>query len=146
MTDGQLLLLADIVLAVHFLIAGYLTLGLPYIWIGWLAGWKSVHNPWFRYSHAGGMCFVLLETLVGTLCPLTTWEGALRRAAGQGGVGEGVSFIGYWLGKILFYEFSTMAFAIVYGVFFTAIVISLWLVPVEKRTSDRKNMPDHSHE
>lgn len=129
MDTGQILILADMILVVHFLIAGYLALGLPLIWLGRLAGWRFVHNPWFRYSHAGLMGFVLLESLVGIFCPLTIWEGALRRSAGQGGVGE-TSFIGHWVGRLLFHDFDEGFFTVAYGIFFTAVIITLWLVPV----------------
>ena len=98
MTDGQLLFLADIVLVIHFIIAAYLTLGLPVIWLGRFAGWRFVHNPWFRYSHVGFTGFVLLESLAGVFCPLTIWEGVLRRMAGQPGAGGGESFFAHWMG------------------------------------------------
>ncbi len=133
MTDGQLLLLADSVLAVHFMIAVYLTLGLPVIWLGRFAGWQFVHNPWFRHSHAGFMGFVLLESLAGIFCPLTVWEGILRRMAGQAGAGSGESFIAYLVEKLLFHEFDETCFTIAYGLFFVLVVLTLLLVPVQRK-------------
>jgi len=133
MTDGQMLLLADVVLAIHFGIAAYLVFGLPLIWVGRFAGWRFVHDPWFRYSHVGLMGFVLLESVVGMFCPLTVWEGTLRRAAGQGGVGSGESFIGYWMGKILFYDLDEIHFMVAYGLFFMVVALTLWLIPVRRR-------------
>ncbi|WP_319541454.1 DUF2784 domain-containing protein [uncultured Pseudodesulfovibrio sp.] len=139
MTDSQILLLADIVLVIHFTIAGYLALGLPVIWIGRMLGWQFIHNPWFRYSHAGLMGVVLFESLVGIFCPLTAWEGALRRAAGQHGAGQGESFVSHWFGKILFHEFNDTAYTVAYGLFFVLVVLTLLLVPVRKK---RKKMPN----
>ena len=131
MTDGSPALWADAVLIVHFCIAAFLTLGLPLIWIGAAAGWRFVRNPWFRWSHAGLMGFVLAETVAGKLCPLTVWEAALRRAAGQEG-GEPVSFVGYWMGRLLFPDFDPAWFGLAYGLFFGLIVLTLFLVPVRR--------------
>lgn len=133
MTDGQLLLLADIILVVHFLIAAYLTLGLPVIWLGRFAGWQFVRNPWFRYSHVGFMGFVFLESMAGIFCPLTIWEGTLRRMAGQAGAGGGESFIAHWMGKLLFHDFDETYFTIAYGLFFVMVTLTLLLVPVQRK-------------
>ncbi|MGE4422437.1 MAG: DUF2784 domain-containing protein [Pseudodesulfovibrio sp.] len=131
MTHGTPAFWADAVLVVHFGIAAFLALGLPVIWIGAAAGWRFVRNPWFRWSHAGLMGVVLAETVAGILCPLTAWEAALRRAAGEGG-DEPASFVGYWLGRVLFYDFDPAWFGIAYGLFFGLIVLTLFLVPVRR--------------
>jgi hypothetical protein len=122
---------ADAVLVVHFGIAAFLALGLPVIWIGAAAGWRFVRNPWFRWPHAGLMGVVLAETVAGKLCPLTVWEAALRRAAGEGGDAS-ASFVGYWLGRVLFLDFAPVWFAVAYGLFFGLIVLTLLLVPVRR--------------
>ncbi|EGB15321.1 hypothetical protein DND132_2116 [Pseudodesulfovibrio mercurii] len=122
---------ADAVLAVHFAVALFLVLGLPLVWIGAALGWRFVRNPWFRWTHAGLMGFVLAETLAGRLCPLTVWETALRRAAGQTS-DEPVSFVARWLGRMLFPEFDPAWFAAAYGLFFVLIVLTLFLVPVSR--------------
>jgi len=139
MTDSQLLILADIILVIHFVIAAYLTLGLPVIWLGRLANRSFVHNPWFRYSHAGLMAVVLMESLIGVFCPLTLWEGALRGAAGQPGTGQGESFVSHWLGQILFHNYDETTFTIIYVVIFLLIALTLFLIPVRKK---RKKMPN----
>lgn len=133
MSDGQLLLLADLVLAIHFCITVYIVLGLPIIWIGRFFDWRFVRNPWFRYSHVGLMGVVFLESMVGIFCPLTTLEGTLRRAAGQERAGDGISFIGYWMGQLLFYDIDETIFTIAYGLFLMAVIGTLWLVPIRKR-------------
>ncbi|MEZ7197125.1 DUF2784 domain-containing protein [Pseudodesulfovibrio karagichevae] len=130
MTDGTPAFWADAVLVVHFGIAAFLALGLPVIWIGAAAGWRFVRNPWFRWSHAGLMGVVLAETVAGKLCPLTVWEAALRRAAGEGGDAP-ASFVGYWLGRVLFHYFDPVWFGVAYGLFFGLIVLTLFLVPVQ---------------
>ena len=138
MSDADLLLLADVILFVHVLIALYNALGLPVIWIGALCRWSFVRNPWFRYSHAGLMGFVLVEALLGMLCPLTVWEGRLRQAAGRRGPGE-EGFIAYWLDRILYHDFEPETFMVAYGLFYAAILATLFIVPV--RPIRRKKLP-----
>ena len=138
MTDGQLLILADIVLILHLCIATYLTLGIPVVWLGRLAGWTFVYNPWFRYSHAGLMGFVLVESLIGVFCPLTVWEGILRRTAGGSNEGRDESFVAHWVGKLLFHNFDERVFTLAYAVFFALVTLTFFLVPPRKT---RKKMP-----
>ncbi|OIQ49773.1 hypothetical protein BerOc1_01698 [Pseudodesulfovibrio hydrargyri] len=128
---GTPALWADVILVVHFVIAGFLALGLPVIWIGAAAGWRFVRNPWFRLAHAGLMGFVLAETAAGRLCPLTVWEAALRRLAGEG-KDEPVSLVGYWVGRVLFPDLAPAWFGIAYGLFFALIVLTLFLIPVRR--------------
>ncbi|MCJ2165193.1 MULTISPECIES: DUF2784 domain-containing protein [unclassified Pseudodesulfovibrio] len=138
MTDAQVLFWADIILVLHFTIAAFNALSLPVIWIGRLAGLAFVHNPWFRWSHVGLMGFVLLETMAGKLCPLTVWEGMLRRTGGQAGPGQSQSFVGHWASRILFQDFSQTQFAVAYALFFGLILLTLFLVPVRYK---RKMLP-----
>lgn len=139
MTDSGLILLADAVLAVHVLIAAFNAFALPVIWLGAWRGRRFVRNPWFRLSHVGLMGFVLAETAAGRLCPLTEWEGLLRRAGGEGWAGEGRTFIGYWAGRILFHDFSPAQFTAAYSVFFALVVATLFLVPIR---FGRKKLPE----
>ena len=131
MTGGTPAFWADVVLAVHFTVAAFIVLGLPAIWIGAATGRRFVRNRWFRWTHAALMGFVLAETAAGRLCPLTEWETALRRAAGQES-GEPVSCVRYWLGRVLFPDIDPAWFAGVYAAFFALVILTLFLVPVEK--------------
>lgn len=133
MTDAQLLLLADTVLVVHFFIAAFNAFSLPVIWIGRLARWPFVHNPWFRFTHVGLMGFVVVETLAGKLCPLTIWEARLRQAAGDGWAGTGQTFVGYWVSRALFHDFTQTQYAVAYALFFGLIVVTFVLVPVRMK-------------
>lgn len=141
MTDAQLVLLADVILVVHFLIAVFNAFSLPVIWLGAIARWSFVHNPWFRFSHVGLMGFVAVEALAGQLCPLTIWEGMLRMEAGEGWAGSGQTFIGYWVGRMLFHDFSHTQYTVAYSLFFALIILTLFLVPVRRKG---KNLPDSS--
>ena len=139
MTNGQILILADTILVTHFIIAAYLTLGLPIIWLGKVFGRQFIHNPWFRYSHAGLMGFVLAESLIGMFCPLTIWEGDLRRTAGKPAAGHNESFISYWLGELLFHDFSETAYSVAYGLFFLLIALTFLYIPVRKTGKKCRN-------
>jgi len=55
--------------------------------------------------------FVTLETLLGKTCPLTSIENNLR------GIYESTSFVSYWIKKIIYLDFPTQFFIILYFVF-----------------------------
>lgn len=121
--------LADLVLLVHFGFVLFVVLGLLVIWVGYFAGWRWVRNFWFRTAHLAAMGVVLLESLAGIVCPLTTWEADLRRLAGQGEVYES-SFMQHWIHRLMFFDLGETTFTILYAVFFSLILLSLWLAPI----------------
>jgi hypothetical protein len=57
-------MIADVLLAVHFLIAAFIVAGLPAVWLGAALGWRWVRNPWFRYAHLGAIVLVAAEGLL----------------------------------------------------------------------------------
>jgi len=99
-------LVADALLAVHFLIAGFIVAGLVLVWLGAPLGWQWTRNPWFRYLHLGAIAFVAAEALAGLACPLTVLEDMLR-----GGV-RPESFVGRWLQRLLYYQAPESVFTI----------------------------------
>ena len=118
---------ADLLLVFHFLVAGFIVLGLILVWIGALAGWSWIRNPGFRYLHLAAIVFVAAEALLGHACPLTVWEDLLR-----GGV-RPESFIGRWVYRLLYYNAPEWVFTAVYAVWAAATVATLWFVPVNRR-------------
>lgn len=124
-------LLADLVLASHALLIAFIVLALPLTWLGAWRRWSFVTSPWFRAPHLALIVFVVAQTWLDQLCPLTVWEAELRRAAGQADNGE--QFIAYWLGQLIFVEASLDVLAWVYTLFGLAVVLTLWLVPVRWR-------------
>ena len=115
-------MLADFILIVHVAIAAFITLGLPAIWVGWALDWRWIRNPWFRYSHLAAILFVAAEAIVGVKCPLTILEDALR------GISEPRSFVGRWLGRILFYHAPEWVFVFAYSAFALATVATLMVI------------------
>ena len=129
MNSEQLYLLAaDGLLAVHVLTAAFIVLGLVFVLAGKALSWGWVRNPWFRLAHLIAIGIVVLQAWLGQICPLTTWEMALRRRGGGATYEE--SFIGYWLGELLYYQAPPWVFVLVYTLFGLAVAASwFWVRP-----------------
>jgi polyferredoxin len=124
-------LLADLVLVLHLFVAGFIVAGLILVWIGALAHWRWVRNPWFRYLHLAAIIFVAAEALLGIACPLTVWEDLLRGGARPG------SFIGRWVQRLLYYSAPEWVFTALYLTWAGATLATLFLVaPKSPRNAD----------
>ena len=106
-----MILIADIILIFHFCVVIFITFGFFLIPIGYKFGWVWITNLKLRIFHCGMMMFVTLETLLGITCPLTSIENNLR------GIYESTSFVSYWIKKIIYWDFPTQFFIILYFVF-----------------------------
>jgi hypothetical protein len=116
-------ILADFVLAIHFLFVLFVVGGLLAIWLGAALGWGWVRNLRFRIAHLTAILFVTTESLVGIACPLTAWEDLLRQAeAGQG------SFMHRWIGRLLYYNLPEWMFTVAYVLFALLVLASFLLV------------------
>jgi hypothetical protein len=120
-------LLADLLLVLHFCIAGFIVLGLILVWIGALAGWAWVRNRWFRYLHLAAIVFVAAEALLGAACPLTVWEDLLR-----GGL-RPESFVGRWVQRLLYYSAPEWLFTAAYCAWAAATLLTLRFVPPRRK-------------
>jgi hypothetical protein len=100
--------------------------GLVLIWIGKFCGWACVRNLWFRLAHLAAIGIVVLQAWVGVICPLTTWEMALRERAGD--VVYAGSFIAHWLDSILYFQAPAWVFTVAYTAFAVAVVASWFRV------------------
>ena len=122
-------MLADALLAAHFLIAAFIVAGLILVWLGAALGWQWTRNPWFRYLHLGAIAFVAAEAVAGIACPLTVWEDLLR-----GGV-RPESFVGRWVQRLLYYQVPEWVFTVAYVLWTAATLLTLWLVPPRRRAA-----------
>lgn len=113
------MLAADLLLLGHVLFVAFVVFGFALVVIGKLRGWRWVRNPWFRVAHLAAIVVVALQSWLGVVCPLTTWEMALRRRAGDE-VYSG-TFISHWLDALLYYEAPAWAFIAGYTVFALAV-------------------------
>ena len=122
------LLAADLILFSHVLFVAFVVLGLVLILMGKVCAWSWVRNTWFRLIHLAAIGVVVLQSWAGVICPLTTWEMALRERAGDA-VYSG-SFISHWLGSILYFQAPPWVFSVAYTVFAAAVVASwFWVRP-----------------
>lgn len=126
MSDHWFLIFADLLLILHTLLVAFVILGLLATLIGYVRNWRWVRNYWFRLSHLVVIAVVVLQSWLGVLCPLTSWEMALRERAGEAGY-DG-SFIEYWLQSLLYYSAPDWVFILVYTVFGALVVLSWFLV------------------
>ncbi len=126
MNDGELYrLMADAILVIHFAFVVFVVFGFMLILTGLLVRWSWVHNSVFRIAHLAAVGFVVLQTWLGQLCPLTIWENELRRRAGQSSYTE--TFVEHWLHDILFYQAEPWVFTTLYTCFGTLVVL-VWLL------------------
>jgi general stress protein CsbA len=116
---------ADVIVFLHVCYVGFVALAVPAILIGGLMKADWVRNSWFRNIHLLMIALVVVESLTGFTCPLTTWENQLRIAAGEQGYER--SFVGEMLRSVLFYDCRPAIFTISYTIFGT-LVAGLYLV------------------
>ena len=119
------LFLADALLILHVAFVAYVVLGLLVIYLGHFLNWSWVRNLWFRSSHLIAIGIVVAQSWLGVICPLTTWEMALRARAGEATY-EG-SFIQHWLHAILYFNAPEWVFILTYTVFGGLVALS-WFV------------------
>ncbi len=117
-------LAADLILGAHLSIVAFIVGGLILTLVGRFAAWQWVRNPWFRLAHLIAIAVVVAQSWLGQTCPLTVWEMALRRRAGDGTYGE--SFIAHWLGELLYVEAPWWMFVAAYTAF-GALVLGSWV-------------------
>ena len=117
--------LADSLLVLHVAFVAYVVLGLVLIYLGHFLSWSWVRNLWFRATHLIAIGIVVVQSWLGVICPLTTWEMALRRQAGDASY-EG-SFVQHWLHAILYFSAPEWVFILSYSVF-GALVLLSWFV------------------
>ena len=118
LSPGHAALLADVQGEALFLVGGRL-------------GWSWVRNLALRVTHLVVMVVIALQAWLGALCPLTVWEQALRRHAGESAYRE--SFIEYWLSRVLYFDLPWWVFVAAYTAF-AALVLMTWRwVPPRRR-------------
>lgn len=115
--------LADAILVAHAAFVAFVILALPAIWIGAALGKRFAFNPWFRGAHLAAIAFVVAESALGFMCPLTLWEDALRANAS----GEG--FIERWIHAWLYWSWPPWVFTSIYVAFGALVAWSWWRYP-----------------
>lgn len=131
-------LLANAVLIIHVAFVLSVVGGLLLIIVGNIRGWAWVNNVYFRVGHLLAIAFVVAESWLGVLCPLTYLEMWLRRQAGN--TAYSGSFIQYWLQHLLYFDAQPWVFTLAYTLF-GLLVLAAWLIwPPRRRPSpDRQS-------
>lgn len=122
--------LADAILALHAAIVGFVVVGEALFMLGGVRAWRWVRRFGLRVGHAVLMLFIALQAWLGQLCPLTVWEQALRRRAGQAAYTE--SFIEHWLSRLIFFDAPWWVFVAGYTGFAALVLLTWWWVPPER--------------
>ena len=117
------LLLADTILVIHVLFVLFVVVGLLLVLAGGWRGWRWVRDFRFRLAHLLAIGYVVAQSWLGAICPLTIWEMQLRERAGDA-VYAG-SFIAYWLQQLLYFRAPAWVFILAYTLF-GALVAASW--------------------
>ena len=132
--ESLYLLMADLVLLVHVMIVIFVVGGLLVIYLGALFNWGWVRSRLFRMLHLLTIGIVVVQSWLGFICPLTTWEMMLREQAGVATYND--SFVRYWMHELLYYQAPEWVFITLYTAF-AALVAASWFVvrPRQKPSS-----------
>jgi polyferredoxin len=123
--------LADATVLIHALFVLFVAGGQLLILVGWVSGWAWTRNLVFRIAHLAAIGFVVLETWLGIVCPLSILENNFRGLAGA--AKYEMSFIGYWLNRLLFFSFPAWVFTLIYSIFFLWVVVTFFAYPPKWR-------------
>jgi hypothetical protein len=124
---NRYLLLADGVAVLHAAYVAFVTIGFALIAAGIVMHREWVRAFWFRVAHLGAIAFVCAESLMGTACPLTTLERQLRAMSGE--ASHSRDFIGYWIDRLIYYDFPPWVFVVAYAMFGILVTIVFILAP-----------------
>ena len=122
--------LANAVLLAHAAVVVFVVGLLPLIFIGGARGWRWVRRPALRFAHLALIVFITVQAWLGRVCPLTTWENALR--AGSEAAYDG-GFIQHWVSRALYWDAPAWVFTLAYSAFALAVIAAWWRVPPNTR-------------
>ena len=122
----MLLIRIDFIIFFHFVIVIFITSLLVLIPLGYKFNWKLLQNKTVRKTHLGLMSFVTFEAIIGMTCPLTMVENYLS------GMSQNETFISYWLGKVIYWNFPSIFFTIIYCLCLTWIILMWRIFPPKK--------------
>jgi hypothetical protein len=117
-------LLADLVVAVHFLFVLFVVLG----------GLLVLRWPWVAYLHIPAAIWGAAIEFAGWICPLTPLENSLRRQAGSAGYSG--SFIEHYILPVLYPSALTREIQLILG--FLVIAFNLTVYAYVFRKASRR--------
>jgi hypothetical protein len=125
--------MADLVLTLHVGVVVFVVGGLVAVLAGNRLGWRWVNGWGFRVAHLAAIGFIVLQSWLGQLCPLTLLESWLRVQAGAHGYTR--SFIEDWLQRLLYYEAPFWVFVLAYTAFGALVLWAWWRYPPHRSPS-----------
>ena len=108
-------LLADTVVAVHLAFIAFVVVG------GLLVLWRR----WWAVLHLPAVAWGAWTEFTGTLCPLTPWEQALRRQAGEAGYAGG--FVEHYIVPLIYPATLTPRLQLALGAFVLLLNAAVYL-------------------
>lgn len=123
-------LLADALGVLHAAFVLFVVGGQGSIVLGWVLGWGWTRERPFRVVHLVAIGWIVVQTWLGQMCPLTSWENEFRRLAGE--QGYGTSFVEYWLDRLLYWSAPSWVFAVVYTLFGAVVLLTFIAYPPRK--------------
>lgn len=126
-------ILADAIVVFHAAYVLWVILGLLLTLLGMFRRWQWIRNPWFRWSHLAMILIVVVESWLGIVCPLTTWEQALRAKAGDETYRG--DFLANFVHEALFIEAPPWAFTVGYTIFGLLVLATFLWAPPRRRSS-----------
>src|SRR5688572_4773254 len=127
--------MADLILYLHFAYVLAVLVPIPLIVIGNQLGWSWVRKPGWRRIHLAMIFIVVLEAVVGIVCPLTELESYLRRHETAETYPRG--FISEMVSRWLFYDAEPWVFTSLYIAVATIIVALYWKIPPTRNSHPR---------
>ena len=113
------IIFSEIVLLFHFFIFLFMVSSFFFIPFGYYKNWKWVKNKNYRLIHLFLMGIILIETILGFMCPLTILENFLRAEIK---VNNKFTEI---IHQIMYWNFSNYQFIILYLLSFLYLIF-LW--------------------
>jgi len=126
MASNVLSLFADFVLLSHVVFVTFVVFTVPLVFIGKALQWRWVRIMSLRVAHLLAIGVVVVQSWLGIVCPLTTFEMYLRAQAGE--TAYTGSFIEHWLQQLLYWNAPPWVFLMVYTVFGVVVLLTWFLV------------------
>lgn len=126
------MLTADLIMLVHFSFIAFVVGGQCLIMAGYHRRWRWSANRALRGVHLACVLYVVVQAWAGKWCPLTLLENRYREAAGD--EAYRVTFIQYWVGRVMYYDAPLWLFTAVYTLF-GALVLVYWFLWGQRRGS-----------
>ncbi len=127
--------MADLVLLLHFAFVLFVVGGLIALAWGLARGARWTLRRGFRAAHLAAVAWVVVQGWLGRVCPLTHLENWLRVAAGE--PPYATTFLGHWVGRLLYCDAPGWAFTAAYTAFGALVVLANALAERRRTTAGR---------